>query len=204
MKQSFLRRWWGWWRSPSAKWALGTLLVVGTLVGVAAGASFNAFLGHTNTMDFCTSCHEMREFVYAEYKESVHYTSASGVRPDCADCHVPKAFIPKMKRKIQATFNEVPGHLMGRIDTREKFEAHRLQMAQNVWASMKASDSRECRNCHRKEAMALEEQKPRARAQHEDALKTGETCIDCHKGIAHKMPDLPEDEEPAQEDDFTL
>jgi cytochrome c-type protein NapC len=203
MAQSRIKRWWAWWRKPSAKWALGSLLVVGTLVGVAVGASFNAFLGHTNTMDFCTSCHEMREFVFAEYKESAHFTSPSGVRPDCADCHVPKAFLPKMWRKIQATFNEVPSHLLGTIDTREEFEAHRLEMAQHVWAAMKANDSRECRGCHRRDAMALDEQKPRARAQHEDALKTGETCIDCHKGIAHHKPELPDDEKPA-EDDFSL
>ena len=204
MKPSFLRRWWAWWRSPSAKWALGTLLVLGTVVGVAVGAAFNTIMGSTNTLDFCTSCHEMREFVFAEYKESVHYTSPSGVRPDCADCHVPKAFLPKLKRKIQATFNEVPSHLMGKIDTREEFEAHRLEMAQNVWAEMKGNDSRECRNCHRREVMALDEQKPRARAQHEDALKTGETCIDCHKGIAHRKPDLPEEDKPEQEDDFSI
>jgi nitrate/TMAO reductase-like tetraheme cytochrome c subunit len=204
MKPSFLRRWWTWWRSPSAKWALGTLLVLGTVVGVVVGAAFNTIMGSTNTMDFCTSCHEMREFVFAEYQQSAHFTSPSGVRPDCADCHVPKAFLPKLKRKIQATFNEVPSHLMGKIDTREEFEAHRLEMAQHVWAEMKGNDSHECRTCHRREAMALAEQKPRARAQHEDALKTGETCIDCHKGIAHKKPDLPEEDKPEQEDDFSL
>jgi cytochrome c-type protein NapC len=69
---------------------------------------------------------------------------------------------------------------------------------------MKANGSLECRNCHRAEAMALDEQKPRARAQHADAVKSGETCIDCHKGIAHKKPALPEDEKPEQEEDFSL
>lgn len=204
MAQSRFRRVWGWWRKPSAKWALGTLLVVGFAVGIAFAAGFSSFVASTSTMDFCVSCHEMRAFVYAEYRESAHFTSRSGLRPQCADCHVPKAWGPKMWRKIQATFKEVPNHILGKIDTPEKFEAHRLAMAQSVWATMKSNDSRECRGCHNTYAMALGEQKPRARAQHEDAVRTGETCIDCHKGIAHHKPVLPEDEKPAQEEDFSL
>ena len=33
--------------------------------------------------------------------------------------------------------------------------------------------------------MNPEFQKPRARKQHLNAFETGQTCIDCHKGIAH-------------------
>jgi len=39
-------------------------------------------------------------------------------------------------------------------------------------------------------------QKPRARKQHYNAMKTGQTCIDCHKGIAHtKVHDQLTEEE---------
>jgi cytochrome c-type protein NapC len=67
---------------------------------------------------------------------------------------------------------------------------------------MRATDSRECRNCHSVAAMTLAAQKPRARAQHEDSLKTGETCIDCHQGVAHTLP--KKHDEPAEEEDFAL
>ncbi len=204
MTGSRVRRWWGSWRSPSTKWALGTLLLAGFAFGIASLVGFNHVVASTNTMEFCTSCHEMRAFVFEEFKQSAHWTNSSGVRPNCADCHVPKAWGPKMLRKMQATVKELPNHMRGKIDTREEFEAHRLAMAQSVWASMKANDSRECRGCHDRAAMALDEQKPRARAQHADAEKSGETCIDCHKGIAHHKPDLPEEEQPAQEEDFSL
>jgi len=204
MALSRIRRWWGSWRSPSRRWALGTLLIAGFAVGIAFAAGFNGFVAHTNTMDFCTSCHEMRAFVYEEYQQSVHWKSASGVRPECSDCHVPKSWGAKMWRKFQATYVELPNHLLGKIDTREKFEAHRLEMAQSVWAGMKADDSEGCRSCHDVNVMALDEQRPRARAQHADMAKDGQTCIDCHKGIAHHKPDLPEDEKPAQEEDFSL
>src|SRR5688572_26600969 len=107
-----IRRLWGWWRKPSATWALGTLLIVGVAAGIAFAASFNAFVSHTNTMEFCISCHEMRAYVYEEYTQSAHFTSSSGVRPQCADCHVPKAWFPKMWRKAQATTKELPNHLL--------------------------------------------------------------------------------------------
>jgi cytochrome c-type protein NapC len=104
---------------------------------------------------------------------------------------VPKPWEAKLWRKIQATFKELPHKVMGTIDTPEKFEAKRLELAEHVWASMKATNSRECRNCHDLETMTLDTQKRRARVQHEDAKKSGETCIDCHQGIAHKEPKKP-------------
>lgn len=203
-KSFWARRFWAWWRRPSARLTLGTLLVLGFAGGVLFTGGFNSFVASTNTKEFCLSCHAMREFVYPEYQQSTHYSNVSGVRADCADCHVPQAWVPKMQRKIKATFVEVPSHLLGKINTREKFEAHRLVMAQRVWATMKADDSRACRSCHDHAAMALVGQKPRAREQHEEAERSGETCIDCHQGIAHRMPDLPEDKVPAQEEDFAL
>jgi nitrite reductase (NO-forming)/hydroxylamine reductase len=45
-------------------------------------------------------------------------------------------------------------------------------------------------------AMAKEKQKPRAKKSHELAVKNKETCIDCHKGIAHHKPKgMKEDDE---------
>jgi cytochrome c-type protein NapC len=60
---------------------------------------------------------------------------------------------------------------------------------------MEASDSRECRDCHGYSHMDLSEQERIARKRHNKAVDQGKTCIDCHKGIAHKEPDEPEGEE---------
>jgi cytochrome c-type protein NapC len=81
---------------------------------------------------------------------------------------------------------DVIGHLKGTIDTPEKFEAHRLTMAKRVWERMQESDSRECRNCHDFKTMDTDKQKDRSVVKHEGAMEDGKTCIDCHKGIAHK------------------
>ena len=154
-------------------------------IGVLFWGGFNTAMEATNTMEFCISCHEMEENVYQEYKGTIHDANRSGVRAGCPDCHVPRPWFYKIKRKIQAS-NELLHKALGTIDTPEKFEKHRLQMAKNEWIRMKKSDSRECRNCHEISTMDPEAQKPRARKQHYNAMKTGQTCIDCHKGIAHK------------------
>lgn len=175
-------------RRPSVKYSLGVLLVVGFVGGVFFWGGFNTAMEATNTEQFCISCHEMEVNVYEEYKETIHYSNRTGVRATCPDCHVPKDWTHKMIRKVKAS-RELWGKLVGTIDTREKFEAKRLELARNEWARMKASDSRECRNCHSFDSMNSEAQKQRARKQHEMAREDKMTCIDCHKGIAHHKPE---------------
>lgn len=78
--------------------------------------------------------------------------------------------------------------MRGVINTPEKFEQLRMQMATNVWKTMESTDSRECRSCHNAEAMELSVQSEAARERHQRGVKESKTCIDCHKGIAHTLP----------------
>ncbi|MFZ2973774.1 NapC/NirT family cytochrome c [Dechloromonas hortensis] len=174
-------------RQPSTKYSLLGLLSVGFIAGIFFWGGFNTVMEATNTLEFCISCHEMRDNVYQEYKETIHFTNRTGVRATCSDCHVPKDWGHKMMRKVQAS-GEIYGKLMGTIDTKEKFEAKRLELAEHEWARMKASDSRECRNCHSFEGMNTEKQKLRGAKMHKIAQDDKKTCIDCHKGIAHRKP----------------
>lgn len=186
------------WIVSSKKWMLG--LPVGAIFmfffGIIVWGGFNTALDVTNTEEFCISCHEMRDTVFTEYKETIHFKNKAGVKASCPDCHVPKPWFYKMKKKILAS-NELWHKFMGTIDTPEKFEEHRFKMAQNVWKEMKENNSRECRNCHSFTAMDLENQSKRARKKHDPKRieKRGETCIDCHQGIAHELPEEPEEED---------
>lgn len=183
----WLRRSWQTLRRPSAKYSLLALLVVGFAGGIIFWGGFHTALEATNTLEFCIGCHEMRDTVYAEYKETIHYSNRTGVRAVCSDCHVPKDWSHKMVRKAKASF-EVWGKLTGSINTPEKFEAKRMELATHEWDRMKASGSRECRNCHNFEAMSGEAQKQSNYKRHMKAKDEGKTCIDCHKGIAHHLP----------------
>ena len=187
----FICKLWNSLNRPSARYSLGGVLVVGFVVGIMFWGGFNWAMEATNSEEFCISCHEMEINVYEEYKETIHYTNRTGVRATCPDCHVPKEWHHKVVRKIQAT-NELFHKALGSIDTPEKFEAKRLKMATHVWDSMKKTDSRECRNCHDYESMDYPEQGRRAVAQHSVGLEEDKTCIDCHKGIAHSLPDMHE------------
>jgi cytochrome c-type protein NapC len=168
--------------------ALG-LMFVG---GIAFVWAVDFGIKTTNTLEFCTSCHTMQAN-FEEYKESLHYKNTSGVQATCADCHVPKELGPKLVTKIVAA-KDVYHEVMGTIDTPEKFEARRWYLAHQVWKRMEASDSRECRSCHDYADMDLSEQGRSARSRHSAAQDKGQTCIECHKGVAHHEPIEPDDD----------
>ena len=192
-----IARFWNWFWQPTSKYTWGAIFIIGGFAGVIFWGGFNTAMEATNTMEFCISCHEMEENVYEEYKETIHYKNRTGVKATCSDCHVPDPWVHKITRKIQAS-NELLHKALGTIDTPEKFEDKRLTMAKNVWKAMKETDSRECRNCHSWEGMNKEIQKRRATKRHKDARAEGGTCIDCHKGIAHRPVHqlLGEDDDP--------
>jgi len=177
-------------RKPSAYFSLGFLVIGGFIAGIIFWGGFNTALELSNTEEFCLSCHEMENNVYEELKTTIHFTNRSGVRATCPDCHVPHKWTDKIARKVQAS-KEVWGKIFGTINTRDKFLAHRRRLAQNEWTRLKANDSLECRNCHNFDYMDFTAQSPRASQQHSTSLASGEkTCIDCHKGIAHQLPDM--------------
>jgi cytochrome c-type protein NapC len=184
---SALKRFWTFIRKPSAKYSLLAISSLSFVVGILFWGGFNTGMEMTNTLEFCTTCHEMRDNVYQEYKETIHFSNRTGVRAICSDCHVPKEWTHKMIRKAKASF-EVWGKLTGYIDTKEKFEEKRMELATHEWARMKENNSRECRNCHSFEAMSPELQKQTPYKKHMKAKDEGKTCIDCHKGIAHHLP----------------
>jgi cytochrome c-type protein NapC len=169
---------------------MGLVLAFGFVAGIVFWGGFNATLELTNTEAFCISCHSMRDNVYAEYTESIHYSNRSGVRATCSGCHVPHKWSDKVVRKVQAT-KELWGTLRGVIDTPEKFAAYRLTLAQREWKRLEENDSLECRNCHDQSYFSFDKQAAPGTYMH-GAMMDDEafTCIDCHKGIAHVLPEI--------------
>ena len=172
---------------PSVRYSAGALILLGAAGMLIMWGLFTFSMSATSTEKFCISCHEMENHAFAEFKETVHYKNSSGVTAECADCHIPHDPVGKIFRKIEAA-REVYGTLIGKINTPEKYEAHRLEMAEREWKKMKASDSAVCRHCHNNFEQAIEQQYEWAQINHKKMLAEGGTCIDCHKGIAHKLP----------------
>lgn len=185
-KPNIIKRLWYWFKSPS-KMAVGLILIIGIAIGLFGWLGFNYSLEKTNTLEFCAGCHT--NDAYKEYIYSPHFQNRSGVQATCPDCHVPHEFVPKIIRKLQAS-REVYAYMMGKTDTIEKFNSRREHMAQREWARMKANNSQECRNCHNFDNMDFSKQKSVAARMHTQAQENGQSCIDCHKGIAHQLPEM--------------
>ncbi|MFB0594171.1 NapC/NirT family cytochrome c [Aeromonas hydrophila] len=164
------------------------LLLLGALLGVAALGVTVTVMHKTSSTEFCVSCHSMQTPL-AEYQGSVHFQNVKGIRAECADCHIPGDPTSYLWTKIRAV-KDIYHEAIGTLDTPEKYEAHKLRMAQSVWDELKANDSATCRSCHSYAAMDILAQRPNARAEHPVAIKEGQTCIDCHRGVAHIMPDM--------------
>jgi cytochrome c-type protein NapC len=180
-----MRRW-------ERKRFLSTSIIVAFVLGIVFAGASGAILEWTNSEKFCIDCHEMKT-AHKEYQGTIHDTNRTGVRAVCVDCHLPKEFFPKIFHKIKAT-NDIWHTMLGSINTPEKYEAKRAELAQREWRRLKANDSQECRNCHKADSFSFDAQSSaRARKQHQEELLTRQkTCIDCHKGIAHTEPEIPE------------
>ena len=183
------RKIWAFLFTPSAVYSVAVLLIVGFIGGIIFWGGFNWALKATNSEAFCISCHVMRDHPYEEYQGSIHHTNASGVGAVCSDCHVPREWLPMMVRKVYAT-REIYHYLAGTIGTPELYEEHRARMAQNVWTQMERNDSAECRNCHVETRFDYSQMDPEGARVMQEGLARGETCIDCHRGIAHQLPDM--------------
>ena len=187
-------------RRPSARHSLGALLAVGLVVGAASVPTFTYVIHETSTDAFCLTCHA--QDIGLEMEGRVHYDNGLGVRVSCYECHLPRAFWPKVIAKSKSGVKDVYHTLLGTIDTYEKFEAHRMHMATVTWAAMNENDSRECRYCHDESRWDLSAQTEKAQEYHSPALANGKTCIDCHKGMAHNLPEGIADDHQIEGIDF--
>lgn len=181
---------------PSAKIGLGVLVTGGFIAGAIFWGGFNYGMEKTNQEEFCLSCHTMNDNLLPELQKTVHWKNRTGVRARCPDCHVPHDFTDKIARKMQAS-REVWGQLVGTIGTREKFQEHRIVLAQREWARFKANNSKECRNCHDYDSMDFSKMRVTSQMMMRRAAENNTSCVDCHKGIAHQLPSMKGARNPA-------
>lgn len=139
------------------------------LAGVGAVALWGTqwVMHKTSSPEFCVSCHSM-SYPKEEWESSSHFSNAKGIRAECADCHVPSEGWHYVKAKFIA-LKDLWYEMQGKLDSKEKFEAHRAELAKLVWDEMKATDSETCRSCHSFDAMEFSQQSKSAKQMHSDA-----------------------------------
>ncbi|WP_299015395.1 pentaheme c-type cytochrome TorC [uncultured Photobacterium sp.] len=174
---------------PTSKYSILALVLVGIVITLAGTFVVHKGFEFASRTEFCTSCHTMQQN-YEEYKQRIHFKNASGVRAECVDCHQPKDLPGKIMRKLGA-WKDVYNHFITKkIDTPEKLEEHRLELAEMVWARMKSQNSKTCKSCHSYEAMDHSKQSAKAAMEMNKAAAADMNCIECHKGIAHELPNM--------------
>ena len=181
------------WARPDKKWLLGIPAggFVALILGAAGLWTMNFALHESSENEFCFACHSHEQFIRPEYEASSHFVNASGVKAACKDCHLPKMqehYFDYVLTKIIVSKDIIP-ELQGYISTKEKYEKFRPHGAEKVWRQFKENDSQFCRSCHSIENMDLEAQGRFASRRHETAERRGQTCIDCHYGIVHELPE---------------
>jgi trimethylamine-N-oxide reductase cytochrome c-type subunit TorC len=95
----------GVWRrlsTPSARWSVLALIVVGLLFGVGGTIGTQLMVAATGTNEFCGgACHSM-QWVAQEYAQSAHHTNRTGVQATCHDCHIPERYPDLLWYKARA------------------------------------------------------------------------------------------------------
>jgi len=188
-RRGFVARLWQRLVTPSARWSVLALVIVGVLIGAAGIVGTQIMVSVTGSNEFCGgACHSM-QWVAQEYRGSVHYANRTGVRAGCHDCHIPHDYPQLLWYKAKAGAHDVIAEARGIISTEEKFKKERLRLAKGVWAEYKENNSANCQHCHQFSADVVAKQKDFVRPMHEQFLAKAATCTDCHKGIAHTAPD---------------
>ena len=178
------------WQRPNKRWLLGIPLGGFLMLGVGAVGlgSFNWVVHKTSSTEFCLSCHSHEKFIRPEYEASGHFKNRVGVRAGCSDCHLPHDNWFALTLKKVIVIKDVFGEMSGKLSTAEKYEAHRGPMALKVWKQALNDDSHFCRSCHNFDAMNTELQGKMPARMHPKAMQSGESCIECHRGIVHALP----------------
>ena len=170
------------------KWMTGTAFLAGlagVVVGIVAALGAEQMDHYTSTDAFCTSCHLTGEYIAKSqvYLDSGHQTRTGGVRPGCADCHIPKGLVPATWIHIVKGVQDLYGEFRYDYENEEVWKERRPELAYAVRDWMRANDSRTCRSCH--EEAAIKPQRKRGQRQHAEARAEGMTCIDCHYNLVH-------------------
>ena len=178
-RRAGLRRW-----LTTARQHPWIFLIMILAMGGSGVATMDVTDHYFSSQNFCAfTCHVMESTVYQELKQSKHWTTPSGVRPTCADCHVSGRLTFAMWDHFIGT-GELFVWLFNDLSKPGAFDALRPAAADRVRFQMLGNDSEKCRDCHVMEG--IKPQRKRGQRMHDSATEDGTTCIVCHYNLVHK------------------
>jgi nitrate/TMAO reductase-like tetraheme cytochrome c subunit len=175
------------------RWKLVALLLVAVIIG-AGGMLTSVWVNHyTSTEEFCTSCHTMK-FVSDDphFQRSAHRTNKEGVRPTCAQCHIPTTnWFQETYVHVTSGLRDVFYELTGKFSDPKAWEAGRAALEEEAHADIRGWDSVTCRSCHN--PSAIQPKTDEGRQAHAMLSQGGVTCVDCHTNLVHPPATKPEE-----------
>lgn len=137
-----------------------------------------------STNIFCgNACHVMESTVNKELQKSTHWTTPTGVRATCADCHVSGRLSLAMVDHFIGT-GELFVWLTNDFSKPGAFEQFRPAAADRERFKMLDNNSETCGHCHVMEGIKPE--RIRGQKQHAEAIDKSTPCIVCHYNLVHK------------------
>ncbi len=142
-----------------------------------------AFDEFSRTETFCTSCHSMKP-MGREYRESIHYSSRSGVRARCGDCHVSQNIVAALWEHFMAA-QMVLGEVLHDFKDPVETEKRRPEMAFKARRWFIKTGSKTCKKCHVLEAI-MGSRAGIGAVHLDDAAKKDGNCVECHINLVHR------------------
>ena len=160
-------------------------IIVGGIAGLLLALGAEQMDHYTSTDAFCTSCHAMQSYIAdtEAYKSSAHQTTASGVRPGCADCHIPKGLVTATYTHVVNGISDMWGEISLDYDDPDVWNAEKARLAYATRDWFRKNDSVTCRECH--EESSIKPARQRGQQQHKETIESNMTCIDCHYNLVH-------------------
>ena len=175
------------------RWKVIAVLLAAVIIG-AGGLLVSVWANHyTSTEVFCTSCHNMTLVAGDPYfQHSAHRTNKKGVRPTCAQCHIPTSnWFHETYVHVTSGVRDVFVTLTHDFSDPKAWEARRAALEEEAHADIRGWDSVTCRSCH--DASAIQPKSEEGRQAHGMLSQGGVTCVDCHTNLVHPAATKPEE-----------
>ncbi|MDD4646085.1 MAG: SUMF1/EgtB/PvdO family nonheme iron enzyme [Bacteroidales bacterium] len=155
--------------------------VPGLLLGGVLVLTGSWAIEATSTDKFCNSCH-VHPQAELSWKKSVHYTTESGYRVHCVECHLPPKGQGYLPQKAKTGLKDLWGYLFKDSASFDWDAKSKLEYAKNI-----APESA-CLNCHPNLYPAtLSKDGSNAHLYYDAQKDKGEDirCINCHLNAGH-------------------
>ena len=160
------------------------ILIIGLFLGIIFSIGFTRVYNITSTNNACESCH-VHPHATQSWKQSVHYSSKSGVTTDCVDCHLPpEGDFAHFGAKTKIGIKDLWSYL-----TKDSADFD-WQAKKNVEHARKIVYNESCEKCHANLFPSrLPDEGVAAHMYYQiNSKKLDLQCVSCHLDAGHHNP----------------